>query len=375
MKRLSAIDAFRGLAVVLMVMHHTVDSWVEPVARGTYFFTILRHLGGIPAPAFMILAGLSSALVAAREREKGAALGARILSGVKRGLYILGVAFAFRVFCFVAGGNRLEYWPILFRVDVLNCMGVSLALVSAACSFARTTRQSIAIALGFAALFGLAAPLMESVHVTFPSELIGNYLTGHSVMVLFPMFPWVAYLAVGYAAGESIAASLRISKDPGSITLARATRPYFLVAAILFSLGWALELLPFRLYPRHDYWHSSPLWFLMRIGIQFALLAAFAAWLRNDVKGVRAKFLQLLGRHSLLAYVFHIELVYGRLSNPVSKAVSIPVTFLAVAGLVAVCGALAWATEWWEGRRRRGVESKQRIETAAPTVSLDPTGV
>ena len=244
------------------------------------------------------------------------------------------------------------------------------------CSLAKTYRQSIAIALSFAAVFGLGAPWMEAVHVTFPSELVGNYFSGHNVMVLFPLFPWVAYLAVGYAAGESIAHTLRGSKEAGSTTLAKATQPLFIVGALLIAIGWGLERVPFRVYPHHDYWHSSPLWLTIRLGMQFALLAAFAAWLRNDVMGVRARFLQLLGRHSLLAYVFHIELVYGRLSSSVSKAVSIPVTLTAVAGLVAVCGGLAWAAEWWDESRKRAkrVVSVGLAQSPALVPSEPPAG-
>src|SRR5690349_12155312 len=134
MSRIPALDVLRGLAVVLMVMHHCIDSFVADPNRTGMLYRGLRHVGGVPAPAFMLLAGLSAALVLSRERAKGVAAGTRVWSGVKRGLYVLGIAYAFRVFAFVVGGNSLASWEMIFRVDVLNCMGASLVIVAAVCA-------------------------------------------------------------------------------------------------------------------------------------------------------------------------------------------------------------------------------------------------
>ena len=75
----------------------------------------------------------------------------------------------------------------------------------------------------------------------------------------------------------------------------------------------------------------------------------------------------LLGRHSLLIYWVHIEIVYGRWFWGVRGKLSLPQAGAwAVAVITAMVG-LAWAVErgeaWWKGRatpgkpRRVGIHS------------------
>jgi uncharacterized membrane protein len=357
-KRFPAIDVVRGIAVVLMVLHHTVDSWVMEPARHSLAFAWLRQLGGVPAPAFLFLAGLSAALVGAREREKRTPISQRVQAGVKRGLYVLGVAFVFRVFVFYAGSNTIRSgaWPMLFRVDVLNCIGAALILISLVCGPARSPRVAIGLALLLAAVFGLLAPVLAQTRLTVPSEYLGNYFVGSGTLVLFPLFPWMAYLAIGYALGEHVARYVRNSPDAGPKALARATMPLLVLGPLVWIVALRLSDASFSVYPPHDYWHSSPLWVAVRLGVQASLLAVVALVLQRDATGRLAAWLQLLGRHSLLAYTFHVELVYGRVSKSMIRATSIPQALCGVAVLVTLCAVLAAAAEWlgaWRTQRER----------------------
>src|SRR3954468_14801875 len=101
MKRLSSIDGLRGLVVVLMVMHHSLDAWVREPERHGLLWKSLRHIGGLPAPGFLLLAGRSAALGASKERRRGLAGGARAVIGIRRGLYVLGIAFSMRLVMFM----------------------------------------------------------------------------------------------------------------------------------------------------------------------------------------------------------------------------------------------------------------------------------
>lgn len=347
MSRIPALDLLRGLAVVLMVMHHCIDSLVAQPHRTGALYKGLRHVGGVPAPSFMLLAGLAAALVLSRERLRGVSGSARVRSGVKRGLYVLGIAFSFRLFTFVSGGSSLSSWPMLFRVDVLHCMGASLVLVAALCAPARSPRGSVVIALAIAAFFALLAPIANGWFFPWPSALTSNFLVGAGPLVLFPLFPWAAFTAVGFALGEGISL-LAQRHDPA--LLRRRMRPFALVGAAVFFGGWALSALPWSAYPPHDYWKTSPVFVAMRIGIQLALLVGFLELTTREGTGGRLPLLQLLGRHSLLAYMLHLELVYGRLSEPLHKALTIPQALGVAVLLVLVCWAIAKGLEWRAAR-------------------------
>lgn len=349
MKRLPAIDWLRGLAVVLMVMHHANDAFVLKADRQSTLYVVMRHLGGVPAPAFMLLAGLAAALVLSRERARGIAARSRAWSGVKRGLYVLGIAFSFRLFAFVAGGNPLRNWDMIFRVDVLNGMGVSLAIVAGLCALARTPRGSAAIAAGLFLVFLLGAPFLWGHRITFPSELAGNYLTGANRLVLFPLFPWLAFTAVGFGLGEWLSAIAR--KVTSEAELRRAVRPLMVLGLALYVGGYLVSRLPWTPFPPHDWWKASPNFVVMRIGIQLALIGlATEIVTRLSARAQARSVLLLLGRHSLMAYLLHLEFVYGRFTGFARGRLTIPETWGVTLLLVALCTAVAWGIEWRQSR-------------------------
>ncbi|HXZ79500.1 MAG TPA: hypothetical protein VEG30_06185, partial [Terriglobales bacterium] len=72
--------------------------------------------------------------------------------------------------------------------------------------------------------------------------------------------------------------------------------------------------LPYQLYATYDFWHTSPNFFLIRVGLLLIILGASYAWCQWG--GGQRGFSPLvqLGQTSLLVYWVHIELVYGRFS-------------------------------------------------------------
>ena len=127
--RLGYVDWTRGLAVLLMMQTHAYDAWLSPAARQTSFYRWSRLLGGYPAPLFLFLAGLSLALLGEGLHRRGA--GAETVRvGVRRGLEVFGYAVLFRLWMFATGGFGQP--TDLLRVDVLNCIGLSMLLVAGA---------------------------------------------------------------------------------------------------------------------------------------------------------------------------------------------------------------------------------------------------
>ena len=69
-QRLDFVDAQRGLAVVLMIWMHTADAWLEPALKQGRNWDIVRSLGGLAAPTFLLLVGVSLVPRAARCRGR-----------------------------------------------------------------------------------------------------------------------------------------------------------------------------------------------------------------------------------------------------------------------------------------------------------------
>ena len=80
---------------------------------------------------------------------------------------------------------------------------------------------------------------------------------------------------------------------------------------------------PSNFYPVYDFWHTSPNFFLIRVGLLLAILSVTYAWCRWGAGQWGFSPLIQLGQTSLLVYWVHIEFVYGRVSILPKHAVGI----------------------------------------------------
>ena len=108
---------------------------------------------------------------------------------------------------------------------------------------------------------------------------------------------------------------------------------------LIYLARW-MDARPGQTYSVYDFWHTSPNFFLIRIGLLLAILCVAYAWCRWGAATRGFSPLIQLGQTSLLVYWVHIEFVYGgRLRILPSHANSIPVAtfgllFITVAMLV-----------------------------------------
>ena len=112
---------------------------------------------------------------------------------------------------------------------------------------------------------------------------------------------------------------------------------------MLIEFARWLEAQPRQLYSVDDYWHTSPSFFLIRVGMLLVILTASYAWCRWGAGQWGFSPLILLGQASLLVYWVHLEFVYGRVSILPKHAMTIGgasvgllVIFLAMLGLAYV---------------------------------------
>src|SRR5262245_26707572 len=124
-----------------MLQGHAFDSWLRPEQRNGELFWLSQFLGGLPAPIFLFLVGVSLALVLDRLRAKRASSLSMVLRVVKRGSSILLLAYAFRIEQFLIWYPASQ-WRDIFRVDTLNCIGASFLVIGLLSVALRTRKRN-----------------------------------------------------------------------------------------------------------------------------------------------------------------------------------------------------------------------------------------
>jgi uncharacterized membrane protein len=310
----------RGLACLLMFQTHCYDSWLSPSARQSKFFMYSQLGGTFPAPLFLFLAGISFALVVDKLRSKNLRPTQIARVTIRRGAEIFAFGLLFRLQEYVIAWGWAPLSDLL-RVDILNTIGLSMMLMGVLCwivvSFENGPNARLALILagtGTALLISLLTPLIWTTwrphFLPWPLEsyLDGVHNLGTPQAWLFPIFPWTAFAFAGLATGF-ILQSPRIRGHEASTFLALGTGGLTLVAASRF-----FDRSPRQLYPVYDYWHTSPNFWLLRVGMLLVILTASYAWCRWGAGQWGFSPLIQLGQASLLVYWVHIEFVYGRIS-------------------------------------------------------------
>lgn len=370
-KRLAYIDWMRGLACVLMIQAHCYDSWLNAGARKTVLYRWSQEISTLAAPIFIFLAGVSFALVTERLRQKKTPASEIFKIATLRGAEIFSFALLLRVQEFVLGYPKSP-WTDLFRVDVLNILGISILLMAVFWRLTAITRSfapaggddagrhlqnwrtsGIVVALTVAAVIALVTPPLWTTHrLRFLPWMLESYINGvHIYNVpqtwLFAIFPWCGFAFVGLAFGLFLFSDFAQQKEVQSLAAVGG------VGAVACLLSLAFDNSPVKLYAVYDYWHSSPNFFLMRCGILLLLTFSNFAWCRWGIATRGFSPFMLFGKTSLLVYWVHIEFVYGRLSILPKGRSSIP---LATAGMIVIFAAML-ALSKWRLRQRAKISS------------------
>jgi peptidoglycan/LPS O-acetylase OafA/YrhL len=296
--RLEYLDWLRGIGATIMLHGHVWDSFLRDDLRnrGPYIFS--QFLGGMPPAIFLFLTGVTLAFLMDSSQRKGMAARERVKTAFRRSGYLFFLAFAFRLQLWIFGFPAP--WRDLLRVDILNCMGFAIAVLSVMAIFPTKIRAKAAAATGLA--IACVSPLISQLHWESVPWLVRNYIIPdyHS----FGFFPWGAYLAFGVSAGSVIRAI-----PPEATDRAMQWAAMLGIAATLVC--HYIDQLPYKFYPQVEYWLNSPLQILTKLGVVLAILAVAFVWTRYAA-GPGWSWVRQFGTTSLLVYWVHIELVYGR---------------------------------------------------------------
>ena len=320
-RRLLYLDWMRGLAALIMLLGHVFHSFIRNDLRdgGSYAFS--QFVGGVPPAVFLFLTGVTFGFLMYSQDRKGVAPGRRWLAALRRAGYIFLLAFAFRLQLWIFSWGQSSAGDLL-RVDVLNCMGFALAVMSVMSLFPAADRIRLCAILGL--VIACASPLVSQVQWDSTPWIVKSYLAPDHLF--FGFFPWAAFVAFGLSFG-----SLLRTLDEEQIHHAML---WIGLAGLVTAVGaHTVSNLGISLYPKSDFWLDSPLLVLIKLGVILIFVSFANIWHRQS-SAQSWSWIRQFGVTSLLVYWVHIDLVYGRWLGAWKESLTLEQTILAAAGIV-----------------------------------------
>jgi surface polysaccharide O-acyltransferase-like enzyme len=132
----------------------------------------------------------------------------------------------------------------------------------------------------------------------------------------FTLFPWAGFVMAGALIGVVIT---RADDEDAE----RRVMAGLAAAGLVLALSaYRLSFLP-QVFDGSNFWTSSPTFFFLRVGL--LILAVPLAWLWSSRLGRSGSWrpLEIFGRSSLFVYWIHVEMVYGVLSRPLHRSLTL----------------------------------------------------
>ncbi len=319
--RVTFIDWLRGLAAVIMLQGHTFDAFTRPEDRSGAWFTYSQFFGGEAAAIFLFLTGATYGM--GMNRREHMPPGARVWQALKRArfLFILAILFRFQGWMFAWGSSP---WTDLLKVDILNVMGVTAAMISllALANGVHRVRWAVFAGAAIAAL----SPVMSALDTSGIPAPIRDYLVPSAST--FSVFPWGAFLAFGVGVGSLIPLVERGGWN-------RVMQWSALLGFGLVFSGRYFADLPFSVYAQSEFWLNSPALVACKLGIAL-LLGSFAYLWCEYLAAGGWSWVRQLGTTSLLVYWVHVDVEYGPWFAKYRQHLSVPQVLISALVLI-VC--------------------------------------
>lgn len=302
--RQASIDVLRAVAIVLMVVVHFVENlsgWYDGASgpfEGVHRVWWLPT--GFAAPTFTFLAGMSYRLWLGVQTQRGVSAETISKRTIRRGLFLIGLGFAFNVFVWLPED--------VFNWDILTLIGLGLLMLDVA----RRMPQWIVVMM--AALILMLSPAMRAA-VDYAAYWQAGYfdydftladvLLGWLVVGYFPVFPWLAFPLLGHV----VAAWLFDTRASGRPRFVAVLGAAGIATALVMTATW--EALPAAITGEASRgWTMFPASMAYCIGTA-GTVAFAAAVLHPLLDGDRDRWAWLLdwatplSRHALSMYLLH----------------------------------------------------------------------
>lgn len=299
MKRLESIDAWRGLAVILMVINHAGHYLTPANFMPIWAYLAVYLTVTLAAPFFLFLIGVSLALSIKRATENPTqSFGFVYLKYAKRGVVLIGLGLLINLFFY--------YDEPLWRGRILLTIGLS-SIIAYPFYYLASSRLKrlmlLLISLTGLLIFPLAYPAMQALALSQP-------LFGTIFLSEFPLYPWFFLVLIGLMAGRQYFSQGELPDlirkriaVAGAIALSS-----WLAMSILLN-GW--QIFDFANdYNLNGYWNPSPLTWLWIFGWLALSLNFFSGIYAGETRSrFLAKCLPTLGRQAIALYFLQFFLI------------------------------------------------------------------
>lgn len=368
MRRLGAVDAFRGLLILLMALDHANLLIGKQTYSGREFWGgdysefptlglfCVRFLTHPCAVGFCFLMGLSIILMSESRRADGWTNSATREFLILRGLVLILIQFSLENLGWRLGGFPI--YPVYF--GVLSLLG-SAMIVSA---FVLSASWGLLLVFGLLSLVVsiLVVPASSDWGTAIPvfRRLLGAPGKTAWVNVYYSLFPWLAYSFFGMALGKRMMSSAVAGEKGPSRKWVWWGISLLGLAAVLRLYGglWA----NLREFPMHDPWGifymtkypPNLVFSSFGLGIAFLVIGLF-----KSIEGSRlARFLENYGHSAFFFYIVHIYF-FGVLNFLFPKGTNLIVVYTVWA---LGCLALYWPCRLWaQFKKQQSRESLWRL--------------
>ncbi len=351
--RTPGIDIARAFAGIIMIQGHAYDAWVSPDSKQTVAYAFTRVLGSLPLPAFLLLAGAAVAWrtgAAASRGESARKVRRRVIF---RGLQI--VVWGYVMSAAYALMDGFEGLDTFLRADVLHVIGLSIAAVGwvgirpargrgaeQAPDEARLQRSAVVVGLAVT----LLCPWVSRVspETTGPLRYLVGLFADVPGVTRMPFVPLAAWFCAGVLAAGVMLRAREASHDDSPA--GAPARTLWAMAAVGLG-GWVvgslgtdamLSLMGGELSRRHP-----AVWLnVVDLAGRALLVLSLGALVANRVRGRAKAALLVIGRGSLVAYVFHLPFCYGALGRPIEGRLDM----VQATALMLVLVAASWGAVW-----------------------------
>lgn len=288
-----------------MMMAHASDAWLNEAARQTSTFDVIRFLSGLPSRLFLVLVGVSAAIKLESQLARGTDRRTMRAVLARRGAQILVLAYVFRIQEHLLAGFH-GGWEMLFRVDILNCIGVSMLMLAVFCIPRRGQPAWWPAALLLAVLVGLGPWVGPAQFPEWLPRPLTSYIGGQRPMAWFSLFPFGCWAVTGLLLGHWWVRQSRAGHQARALLGSGVVGCAFIVATqAVRSMDRPVIDYPTTLAQQMGYGS-----YFLRLGV-IGVCAALSWIVVTVSRPGRFSVVRQLGQTSLLIYWVHIEFCYG----------------------------------------------------------------
>jgi len=312
-KRVVFVDQARAIAIMLMLLGHSLDRFLGEPWRSGDFYTAYQPVRGVSSTLFLMVAGFSFVIATFGHWEDYLSLTPKMWARIQRIGLILFLGYLLNIWAptlvQAVAGISDQKWERFLRFEVLQNIGFGLAALHFIAWSAGTKKRFFTLTLGLAfAVFALAAvTYRKDVDGLLPIELSTMLNLFHGSH--FPVVPYTGFMILGALFGYLYVARKKAGDEWKLFVVG--------IFASLFLVGLDVAIPRIISGGVFPYWaplEKMPGNTFGRAGAGILTICALYFLGRAKILLPRLSF--ILSKDSLAIYFSHLFLVYGTSTIP-----------------------------------------------------------